>query len=656
MNEREQSRRLAGADGQLRELLDVIALRASAAGVGQVRGIEDALRFVVERVCLHTGWPVGHVYVRGPDSEGDLVSAGIWYLEDSPALEEFRRSTEQAPLTAGTGVLGRVLASGRPAWIADVSREGDRVRAGEATKAGLKSAFAFPVQAGERTEAVLEFFSWEAMEANDQLLEAMISIGTELGRVFERSNEISLAQQAAELYRSVVETSPDAIMVTDLNGVVLICNKQAALQHGVDEPEQLLGLNGFDFVAPEDRERAAKNARRTLETGGVRNVEYHLLRRDGTKTPTELSASVIRDPQGQPRAFVTVVRNITERKKSEEALRDSDEKFRTLTQMNAAATFVYKKRRLLYANAAAATLTGYTVEELLEIDPWELVHPEYHEVLNEAWARSLAEGSSPRHLELKIVTKSGDVRWMDYSAGLVRWEGHTAALGTSFDVTERKEVEEALRHSEERYRALYQDNPSMYFTVSGKGTVLSVNQFGAAQLGYTPEELAGRPVLEVFHEEDRDEVAEQLALCVGKQGETAHWEFRKVRKNGEVIYVKEQARATLDANGEIIVLLVCEDITERKKMEAELEKAREELEGKVERQVQTKGAYGLTFRELTVLHLVATGSSDKDIAINLGISPLTVSKHVANILTKMGASSRSEASARAVRESLLELA
>ena len=217
------------------------------------------------------------------------------------------------------------------------------------------------------------------------------------------------------------------------------------MQHGVDTPEQLLGLNGFDFVAAEDKERAAENARRTLETGGVRNVEYHLLRRDGTKTPTELSASVIHDPRGQPRAFVAVVRNISERKQSEKALRDSEEKFRTLTQMNAAATFVYKKGRLLYANAAAAAMTGYTVEGLLEIDAWQLVHPDYHDVLNEAWARSLAEGSSPRHLELKIVTKDGDVRWMDYSAHLVQWEGHTAALGTSFDMTERKQVEEALR-------------------------------------------------------------------------------------------------------------------------------------------------------------------------------------------------------------------
>jgi PAS domain S-box-containing protein len=654
MRDQQELRELAGEDAQLRELLDVIALRASAAGVAQVQGIEDALRFVVERVCRHTGWPVGHVYVPKSGSNGDLVSAGIWHLKDPTTLEPFRKATEETPVPGGAGVHGRVLSSGKPAWIADVSQEPGFARAKEAKKAGLKSALAFPIPAGVRTEAVLEFFSSEPMEANEQLLEAMVSIGTELGRAFERSRELALAQQATELYRSVVETSPDAIMVTDLNGTVLMCNQQAAIHYGAELPEGLVGLSGFDFIAPEDRDRAAENARRTLETGGVRNIEYTLVRKDGTRIPAELSASVIRDPEGQARAFIAVVRNISERKQSETALRVSEEKFRTLTQMNAAATFVYKKSRLLYANAAAAAMTGYSVAELLAMDPWQLVHPDFHDVLQGAWAHSLAAGSAPRHLELKIVTKEGHARWMDYSAHLVQWEGHTAALGTSFDVTERKQVEEALRHSEELFRMLYQDNPSMYFTVNAAGSVLSVNQFGAEQLGYAPEELIGKPVLEVFYEEDRDEVAQQLAMCVANPGERAHWEFRKVRKDGEVIYVKEQARATVDTNSETIVLLVCEDITERRRMEEELEKAREELERKVERQVESKGAYGLTFRELTVLHLVATGSSDKDIAVKLGISPLTVSKHVANILTKMGASSRSEASARAVRQSLLE--
>jgi PAS domain S-box-containing protein len=181
-----------------------------------------------------------------------------------------------------------------------------------------------------------------------------------------------------------------------------------------------------------------------------------------------------------------------------------------------------------------------------------------------------------------------------------------------------------------------------------------VNQFGAQQLGYTPEELVGKPVLGVFYQDDMEEVAGQLAACVAAPGELCHWEFRKVRKDGEVIWVKEAARATQDSSGETIVLIVCEDITERKRMEEELQRVREELEGKVDRKVRSEAAYGLTFRELTVLHLVAQGSSDKDIAETLSISRLTASKHVANILTKMGAPSRIEASTRAVRELLLE--
>jgi len=657
MKEPEQSRshKTKGAKGQLQELIDVIALRASTAGVAEVQGIEDALRFVVDRICRHTGWPVGHVYMPAPASEDEYVSAGIWHLDDAAALERFRKATEQTRLNGDVGLPGRVLSSGRPAWVVDVGQEPGFPRAAAARRAGLKSAVAFPIQAGERTGAVVEFFSREVMEANEHLLEAMVSIGTELGRAFERSRELSMAQQAAELYRSVVETSPDAIMVTDLNGRVLMCNQQAAAHHGAEGPEAMLGLSGFDFVAPEDRERAVENARRTLETGGVRNVEYTLVRRDGSRIPAELSASLIRDPQGQPRAFIAVVRNVAERKKSEDALRQSEEKFRTLTEMNAAATFVFKKGRLVYANSAAAEMTGYSVDELLTIDPWKTVHPDFRESLEEAWRATFERPDQPppSGFEVKIVTKDGDERWVEYSADLVDWEGGRGVLGTAYDVTERKQAEQALRDSEERYRVMYQDNPSMYFTVDAAGRVLSVNQFGAEQLGYAPEELAGTPVLEVFYDEDKEDIARQLQLCMDTPGKMSHWECRKVRKDGEVVWVKEAARATLDVNGELIVLIVCEDITERRRMEEELRKAREELEGKVERQMQQGRAYGLTFRELTVLHLVAAGNSDREMADKLGISPLTVSKHVANILSKMGASSRSEASARAVREALL---
>lgn len=250
------------------------------------------------------------------------------------------------------------------------------------------------------------------------------------------------------------------------------------------------------------------------------------------------------------------------------------------------------------------------------------VHPDDREAVRGQIGRSLESGS--HDAVYRIIRPDGAVRWVLSRGKLERNADGTPRhmAGVCIDVTERKQAEEALRDSEERYRTLYQDNPSMYFTVNAEGTVLSVNQFGAEQLRYTPEDLVGKPVLDVFHEDDKAAVAEQLALCVAKPGEMANWEFRKVRKDGKVIHVKEAARATLDTNGEQIVLIVCEDITERKQVEEELTKAREELEAKVERQIHRGRAYGLTFRELTVLHLIAEGNSNREIADKLSLSPI----------------------------------
>ncbi len=126
------------------------------------------------------------------------------------------------------------------------------------------------------------------------------------------------------------------------------------------------------------------------------------------------------------------------------------------------------------------------------------------------------------------------------------------------------------KHTKERYRALYEDNPSMYFTVDNAGTVLSVNHFGAEQLGYTVAELVGQPVLNVFYEEDRPGVLQQLETCLQHPQQVYHWEFRKVRKNGSWLWVKEHGRAVPDRRGHAVVLIVCEDIDEQKQAEAAL--------------------------------------------------------------------------------------
>lgn len=130
---------------------------------------------------------------------------------------------------------------------------------------------------------------------------------------------------------------------------------------------------------------------------------------------------------------------------------------------------------------------------------------------------------------------------------------------------ERFRAEKALRRQEERFRTLYDDNPSMYFMLSPAGTVLSVNRFGAAQLGYTTDELVGQSVLGVFDPVDHQTVLAQLEQCTRNPRRTFEWEIQKLRRNGTRLWVHERARMIADTDGALTILIVCEDVTEHRK-------------------------------------------------------------------------------------------
>ena len=162
-----------------------------------------------------------------------------------------------------------------------------------------------------------------------------------------------------------------------------------------------------------------------------------------------------------------------------------------------------------------------------------------------------------------------------------------------------------------------------------------------------------RSWLDAVHPED----LERVSVALERQQELGEFdeEFRIVQPDGTVRYVWDRSFPLRDESGEVYRLAgVVVDITERKRAEEALQVVREELEGRVERQMLRRNPYGLTFRELTVLHLVAAGKTGKEIGSELGISPLTAQKHISNILAKLDVASRTEAVARSLREGLLD--
>ena len=124
-----------------------------------------------------------------------------------------------------------------------------------------------------------------------------------------------------------------------------------------------------------------------------------------------------------------------------------------------------------------------------------------------------------------------------------------------------------LHDSEQQWREVFEHNPVMYFMVDAAGTVLNVNSLGATQLGYSVAELIGKSVLQVFLEEDRKFVQQCIAVCLESIGEPHTWEIRMIRKGGSVLWVRENAKAMRRPDGRPIVLIACEDITERMETE-----------------------------------------------------------------------------------------
>ena len=212
--------------------------------------------------------------------------------------------------------------------------------------------------------------------------------------------------------------------------------------------------------------------------------------------------------------------------------------------------------------------TGLAEDEAAGRGWISVVHPEDCAAAAEKWHAAIAAGK-PYEVELRGRSARGEYRWFlaraeplrDQEGAIVKW------YGSNTDIDDRKRAVEALAASEAQWREVFEHNPVMYFMVDAVGTVLSVNTFGAAQLGYSVDELLGQSVLRVFPEEDRVFVQDNVATCFNDVGRRHNWEVRKVRKDGSLLWVRENAKAVRRLDNELILLVACEDITQRKQTE-----------------------------------------------------------------------------------------
>ncbi|MCB0190974.1 MAG: PAS domain S-box protein [Anaerolineae bacterium] len=321
---------------------------------------------------------------------------------------------------------------------------------------------------------------------------------------------------------------------------------------------------------PEDRPRLEQLLIKALQGKQHYDEEYRIVRPNGDIRFVHSQAKVMRDETGLPCRLFGTTQDITERRQVEDELRASETRFRTFVDHATDAFFLHDNQaNILDVNQQACESLGYTREELLGVPIYT-----FDTKVDQTFIKKTGEQLSDREdvaFESYHRRKDGTVFPVEVRIRAFQQDERGYGVSLVRDITERKQAEEALRASEERYRALYRENPSMFFTLDTEGTIVAVNEFGAGQLGYTIAELEGRPVLDVFYEEDKAAVSERFKVCLQDPSQVFYWQFRKVRKNGDMIWVEEYARTVNGPNGVVYVLIVCHDITARKQLESDNE-------------------------------------------------------------------------------------
>lgn len=369
----------------------------------------------------------------------------------------------------------------------------------------------------------------------------------------------------AKIFRAI----PDSIAIISLrDGIFIEVNEESHKVLGY-EREELIGHSDFRlglWPKPEQRKNLIE---RFYDDKKVDNFQVKLRAKNGDMRDMLLSAELF-DIDNET-CMLIAGRDITEQKRAEKESHQIHELLSTFVEYTPAAVAMFDKE-LCYLAYSKRWIKDY------KLDSDDIRGQSHYDIfpdLPERWKldhKMALSGKTLRFDDEQFPRLDGSLVWMkrEYHP----WYDTNGEVGgiIMFNevTTERRRTEQALLSSEERFRALYDNNPLMLFTLDKEGLILSVNRYGISHLGYSEEELIGKSVLKVFYEEDRHSIVGSLRKCFDETRDVHKWEVRKICCDGSVIWVRETVRVVTDMNAAPIALVVCEDITERKYAEEQL--------------------------------------------------------------------------------------
>jgi PAS domain S-box-containing protein len=408
---------------------------------------------------------------------------------------------------------------------------------------------------------------------DDGKIDGIILVFSDVTEKYTLQQQIFESEQK---YRLAFKTNPDSININKMDGTYVDINQGFTNITGYTEDDVIgkssLELNIWAF--PEDREKLVKD----LQTKGYcHNLESHFRCKDGSIKTGLMSAAIVLI-NNEPH-IISITRDITELKRIDAELKESEQKFRTVAETASTAIFIYREKFIYinYINKFAQVLLGYTPEEMYNLNVWDIVHPDYKELIEDRAKSRLAGENIISRYEFPIVTKSGETRWVDFTSGLITYQGEKAAIGTAYDITDKKKFEIELINSERTYKGIINNINEAVYIQDEDGTFLFVNDAAEKMYGFPKEYFIGKnpSLISAPNKNNIDEVA--LLVKKAYNGEPQQFNFWGIRADGS-IFPKIVSVTPGEFFGKKVVIAVARDITETYNLIEELKVAKEKAE------------------------------------------------------------------------------
>jgi PAS domain S-box-containing protein len=408
--------------------------------------------------------------------------------------------------------------------------------------------------------------------------------------VTERKRVEEALREAEEKLRVMFESTSEGIVITDLQGKIAGVNEAILRMSGFTR-EEIIGQDGFGLIPRENGKNIIEQGAKALESGnGTEKMSQEIIPTSGRPYDADLSIGVLRDNSGEPTGFVAIVRDVTGQKRMEQAMRESEERYRVLVDHMEEGYIVFRGGRIRFANRRFAEVMGIPVEKLIGENFWRFLAPESQQQARQTYETLKVGGKAPHIQEYVYLTEDRRRIPVEVSMSEITYEGKPSYAVVLRDVTERKRAEEALRKSEEQYRLLADNVTDVIWTMDINLQFTYISPSVTRQRGYSVEEamalgmegsltpaslkVAAKAILEGLSAETK-----------GQKDLSRTWtvELEMYCKDGSTIWTEMQATFLRDPDGQAVGILgVARDIAERKRAEGELRRSEQQFRALIE--------------------------------------------------------------------------